>query len=90
MPRPFCPNGEDTWSEATVDRLITGICRIGPLPDITSLRLDAVLQAMARDKKRQHDRINFVLLKEIGKTIIENDLDQATLREIWGRIAACG
>jgi len=75
---------------ATVERVIHGICRIGPLPEIGSLSLDSVLEAMARDKKRQHDRINFVLLKEIGKTIIENDLDQATLREIWGRITACG
>jgi 3-dehydroquinate synthetase len=75
---------------ATVERLIHGICRIGPLPDIASLSLDSVLQAMARDKKRLHDRLNFVLLKEIGKTIVENDLDQATLRETWGRITACG
>jgi 3-dehydroquinate synthase len=75
---------------ATVERVIRGICQIGRLPDITALSLDSVLQAMARDKKRLHDRINFVLLKEIGKTIIENDLDQATLSEIWGRITACG
>jgi len=75
---------------ATVERVIQAICRIGPLPDITSVSLDSVLQAMARDKKRQHGRINFVLLKEIGKTIIENDLDQATLHDIWDRITACG
>ncbi len=75
---------------ATVERVIHGICRIGPLPDIKSLSLDSVLQAMVRDKKRLHDRINFVLLREIGKTIIEDDLDQATLREIWSRITACG
>jgi 3-dehydroquinate synthase len=55
---------------ATVERVIRGICQIGRLPDITALSLDSVLQAMARDKKRLHDRINFVLLKEIGKTII--------------------
>ncbi len=73
-----------------VDRILQAICRIGPLPDITSLAFDSVMDAMARDKKRQHDRINFVLLKQIGKTIIEDDLDQATLREIWGRITACG
>ncbi|MFB3905920.1 MAG: 3-dehydroquinate synthase [Acidobacteriota bacterium] len=74
----------------TVKRVNTAICRIGPLPDIASLSVDSVLQAMARDKKRQHDRINFVLLKDIGKTTVESDLDQATLREIWGRITARG
>jgi len=73
----------------TVERVIQSICRIGPLPDISPLALDLVLQAMARDKKRLHDRINFVLLREIGKTVIEDDLDQATLREIWGRIRGC-
>jgi len=74
---------------ATVDRLNRCICRIGQLPPISSLSLDAVLEAIGRDKKRQHDRINFVLLKQIGKTVIETDLDQVTLRDIWSGITAC-
>jgi 3-dehydroquinate synthetase len=32
---------------------------------------------MARDKKRQHDQIHFVLLKEIGKTSVEAELDES-------------
>ncbi|HXK62515.1 MAG TPA: 3-dehydroquinate synthase [Acidobacteriota bacterium] len=76
--------------EPTAERLIRAICRIGPLPPISSLSLNEVLDAMRRDKKRRHDRLHFVLLKEIGKTVIESDLDQVTLAEIWARISDCG
>jgi 3-dehydroquinate synthase len=70
----------------TAEAITRLICRIGPLPPVDSVSVESILEAMARDKKRQHDQIHFALLKEIGKTVIEGDLDEAVLRAVWQKI----
>jgi 3-dehydroquinate synthase len=72
----------------TGERVVRLICRLGPLPDVGSLSEESILEAMARDKKRKHDRIHFVLLKQIGQTTIESDFDKGLLREVWRRITS--
>jgi len=73
---------------STAEALTRLICRIGPLPTVRSVSVDAILEAMARDKKRQHDQIHFVLLKEVGKTSVEAELDESVLRSVWQRITS--
>jgi 3-dehydroquinate synthase len=70
------------------ERVTRLLRRLGPLPDICSLSEEKILEAMARDKKRKHDRIHFVLLKQIGQAIVESDFDQELLRDVWRDIAS--
>lgn len=73
--------------EPTSGRIIACIQRIGKLPQISGLSIESVLEAMARDKKRQQERTHFVLLRQIGKTVIESVPEESLLREIWDRVA---
>lgn len=68
---------------STVDRLTRCILGVGPLPAIDFLPADHVFEAMARDKKRHHGRINLVLLERIGQTIVETTVPEETLRDVW-------
>jgi 3-dehydroquinate synthase len=74
--------------QATADRIIDCIYRIGVLPRIDHFSHEAALQAMSRDKKRQGDCIHFVLLKGIGETEIRSDIHEETLIRIWDRITS--
>lgn len=68
---------------ASVERRIARcIRRIGELPSIDHIPAEKVLEAMERDKKRQEGRVVFVLLKNIGKTVIEANVE-ADLTAIW-------
>ena len=57
------------FSESQCNRLERLLVRLG-LPVTTDLPPEAILRAMLKDKKRESDVIYFVLLSEIGKTII--------------------
>jgi 3-dehydroquinate synthase len=72
--------------EATANRVIECVYRIGVLPRVDHLSHEAILEAMSRDKKRQGDLLHFVLLKDIGKTEIRSDIPEETLVRIWDRI----
>ena len=73
--------------DSTAERLARCISSVGPLPPIDSLSADDVFEAMARDKKRQHDQIHFVLLKKIGQTTVESNIKEESLRAIWLSLA---
>ena len=44
--------------------------------------LDAVVEAMTRDKKRRHGRQRFVLLHDIGDPFVADDVPECTVREV--------
>lgn len=67
---------------ATCERIEVSLRRIGNLPPIKDIPTHRVREAMDRDKKRQEGRIAFVLLKGIGKAVIEVDLEEQ-FSEIW-------
>jgi 3-dehydroquinate synthase len=76
--------------QPTVDRIIRCIRSVGSLPSINHVAVSAVLEAMARDKKRQHDEIHFVLLSAIGKTFVRDNLQEAVLRDVWRVVVGGG
>ncbi len=71
---------------SAADRLTRCILAVGPLPAIDFLPVDDVFEAMARDKKRHHGDINFVLLERIGKTTVASSVKEESLREIWSSL----
>jgi 3-dehydroquinate synthase len=74
-------------NEATANRVIDCVYRIGVLPRIDHFSQEVILQSMSRDKKRQGDLLHFVLLKDIGKTEIRSDIHQEAITSIWQQIA---
>ncbi len=55
---------------AEVDRIRRLLAALD-LPTTCDLPADALLEAMARDKKRDGDHLNFVLLDGLGKAVVE-------------------
>jgi len=50
-----------------------------PLPAIPEFKPEEILQIMQRDKKVKDGNIHFVLLEEIGKAVIVNDVKKKTI-----------
>ena len=65
------------------DRIMKTIRSIGNLPPIESVSIGNLLEAMKRDKKHQSDQIIFVLLEDIGATVITGDIKEELLAEAW-------
>ena len=76
------PPEEGTWGRALIKKC--GLARALP-----PLDPPAVLSALTLDKKRQADRVVFVLLKRLGEPVIEKDvplemIEEALEREVLG------
>lgn len=71
--------------EADFQRIARAIHSLGALPPV-SVPFPEIREAMNRDKKRHEDRIVFVLLKQIGKTVIRKDLDEELLARVWDEV----
>lgn len=71
---------------STCERVMQIIRRIGELPTVDSVSIESLLEAMKRDKKHQGDQIVFVLLENIGKTVITGDVEENCLIETWEQI----
>ena len=53
-----------------------------PVPDpIKELEIDKIIQTMRSDKKVQDGEIHFVLLTEIGKTVIRSGIEEKIIRD---------
>ena len=50
-----------------------------PLPALPEFEPEEILQIMQRDKKVKDGNIHFVLLEEIGKAVIVNDVKKKTI-----------
>lgn len=71
-----------------VDRISRIVKALGPVPSAADIAYEDLREAMNRDKKRQADRLVFVLLPEIGRTEIRSGFDEALLTEVWARTIA--
>ncbi len=67
-------------------RIVEAILRIGDLPSIDTVPTQEVLDAMKLDKKRRGDRTVVILLEEIGRAVIRDDVPLDDLRQVWDRI----
>jgi len=67
----------------SMKKIIETILAIGSLPPIRHVGFNTILEAMKRDKKRTDDRLVFVLLDGIGRTVIESGLDESGIKEAW-------
>lgn len=57
--------------ESTLNRVVSGILSIGTLPPVRHVPVEHVIQACSMDKKRDGDKLVFVLLDKVGHTVIE-------------------
>ncbi len=55
------------------------------LPTFTNWSVDTLLAAMYKDKKADHNALNLVLVKGIGKAFIAKDVDAALIRKVWAK-----
>ena len=71
-------------SEVTLNRVVSGILSIGTLPLIGHVPVDKVIKACSMDKKKDGDKILFVLLDQVGHTVIKPfDKEDEMLPEAW-------
>jgi 3-dehydroquinate synthase len=62
------------------------IAQLGPLPTVSDLGTDEILEAIRRDKKVVHGRLHFVLAIEIGATMTVDDVTEEELRAVLKRL----
>ena len=62
------------------ERIQTAICQYGPLPPVTDLNPDHLLDRLTNDKKTIHGKIHFVLPVAIGTVKIVADIDRAIVK----------
>jgi 3-dehydroquinate synthase len=62
------------------------IAQLGPLPTVSDLTADDILDAIRRDKKVVNGRLHFVLAIEIGATMTVDDVTEDELRAVLKRI----
>ena len=54
------------------------------------LEIEALMAAMARDKKARAGRLRFVLLRALGEAVTVDDVEPATVEEVWRAVGATG
>lgn len=70
----------------TQERIDQAVLSIGPLPPAGEVPFSRLMEAMKRDKKREDDRIVFVLLDKIGKTVICSGFEEDRLAAVWDEV----
>ena len=68
------------FAKADRDALADLIARLGPLPSISDLSAQALIEAMQRDKKVRKGRLHVVLPTRIGATRIVSDVSDDELK----------
>lgn len=74
---------EGYLDSSVANNIIRKILQIGSLPPIHTFSTENILEAMSRDKKRLGMQNFFVLLKEVGKTIVVGNISEKVLAEVW-------
>ena len=69
------------FATAERDALADLVARLGPLPSISDLSAQALIEAMQRDKKVRKGRLHVVLPTRIGATRIVSDVSDDELRQ---------
>ncbi|MFU8887012.1 MAG: 3-dehydroquinate synthase [Trueperaceae bacterium] len=78
--------GTRGWADWRADAAaLVGWAADAPLPDVP---LDALLAFMARDKKRRGGRLRFVLLADLGRPLVVDDVRPAELARAWEALRA--
>ena len=65
-----------------VKKLRQLITRAGLPAEIPDLGIEEIMQAMQHDKKVREGRVEFVLLKSIGDTVVTDDVSPSLIREV--------
>ena len=68
------------FAEAERAALVDLVARLGPLPSVSDLSAQALIEAMRRDKKVRNGRLHVVLPTGIGATRIVDDVTDDELR----------
>jgi len=66
------------------------VAQLGPLPTVSDLSTDEMLEAVRRDKKVVNGRLHFVLAIEIGATMTVDDVTEEELRGVLKRLGLKG
>jgi 3-dehydroquinate synthase len=66
------------------------VAQLGPLPTVSDLSTDEILEAVRRDKKVVNGRLHFVLAIEIGATMTVDDVTEEELRGVLKRLGLKG
>jgi 3-dehydroquinate synthase len=77
-------------SQADQDALSALIKKLGRLPSLDGLPIDATMDALRRDKKVVNGRLHYVLATAIGETQTVDDVTEAELRETLARLGLRG
>jgi 3-dehydroquinate synthase len=73
-----------------IQRIWALIHRVETLPSLRGISVEETWLALMRDKKASSGKISLVLLKGLGKTIINRDIDQPHLKKYLKRFFASG
>ena len=68
--------------EGEVKKLRQLVTRAGLPAEIPDLGIEEIMQAMQHDKKVREGRVEFVLLKSIGNTVVTDDVSPSLIREV--------
>ena len=63
-----------------VEALVAGVGLATTLP--TVMPVDALVEAMHRDKKRQAGKLRFVLMRDIGDPLVADDVTPSALDKV--------
>jgi 3-dehydroquinate synthase len=74
---------EETWGRGLIRKF--GLARSLP-----HLDPQVVLSALTLDKKRQADRLVFVLLRRLGEPVIEENVPLGSIAEVMGEVLGAG
>jgi 3-dehydroquinate synthase len=66
-------------SQTNFEAITTGVDRVGPRPGVDDIDPEAVLDAVANDKKKKDGRVSFVLPTAIGRVAIRPDVTRAEI-----------
>jgi 3-dehydroquinate synthase len=74
----------DLVDDLTLNRIISGILSIGTLPSVRHVPVEKVIEACRMDKKKDGEKILFVLLDQVGHTEIRAiDQEDDMLLKAW-------
>ena len=70
-------------SKPDLEEIAEFITRFYPKVDLHSTDYDSIIDLLKYDKKNSHGKINFVLLSEIGKPVIDCNVDNALIKSAF-------
>jgi 3-dehydroquinate synthase len=75
-------------AQSSFDTIASAVDHLGRRPRVSDLRLEKVLEALDRDKKKRRGRIPFVLPTRIGRVVIREDVTRAEIGRALSAMAS--